>query len=77
MGIGPCWSVPFSNPGQEIQSCYQGPIELVGQISFQLALSREILHQFEIAQDSRQLSQEEYWLQNNLKKHSLALASKG
>jgi len=47
----------------------------VGRITSQLALAREILHQFEIAQDSRQLSQKELWLKNNLKKHSLALAS--
>jgi hypothetical protein len=47
----------------------------VGQISMQLALAREIIHQFEIAQDSRQLSQEELWFKNNLKRHSLALAS--
>jgi hypothetical protein len=47
----------------------------VGQVSFQLALAREILHQFEIAQDNRQLSPGEVWLKNNMKKHSLALAS--
>jgi len=47
----------------------------VGRITTQLALAREILHQLEIAQDSRQLSQEELWYKNNLKKHSLALAS--
>jgi len=47
----------------------------VGQVNFQLALAREILHQFEIAQDSRQLSYAEVWLKNNLKKHSLALAT--
>jgi len=47
----------------------------VGQVSFQLALAREILHQFEIAQDNRQLSPAELWFKNNLKKHSLALAS--
>lgn len=40
----------------------------------QLALAREILHQFEIAQDSLQLSKEELWFKNKLKKHSLALA---
>jgi hypothetical protein len=40
----------------------------------QLALAREILHQFEIAQDSRHLSEEELWFKNKLKKHSLALA---
>jgi mannosylglycoprotein endo-beta-mannosidase len=44
-------------------------------VNFQLALAREILHQFEIAQDNRQLSPGELWLKNNLKKHSLALAS--
>jgi hypothetical protein len=49
--------------------------QVVGRVNFQLALSREILHQFEIAQDSRQLSSGELWLKNNLKKHSLALAS--
>jgi exonuclease III len=46
----------------------------IGQLSMQLALAREILHQFEIAQDSLQLSKEELWFKNKLKKHSLALA---
>jgi hypothetical protein len=49
--------------------------KVVGQVNFQLALAREILHQFEIAQDSRQLSSGELLLKNSLKKHSLALAS--
>jgi len=49
--------------------------QMVGQVNFQLALSREILHQFEIAQDSRQLSSGELWFKNCLKKHSLVLAS--
>jgi len=49
--------------------------QMVGQVNFQLALSREILHQFEIAQDSRQLSSGELWFKNSLKKHSLVLAS--
>ena len=47
----------------------------MGQIKSQLALARQILHQFEIAQDNRQLSPRELWFKNNLKKHSLALAS--
>jgi hypothetical protein len=47
----------------------------VGQISMQLGLSREILHHFEIAQDTCQLAQEEVWSKNNLKKKSLTLAS--
>jgi hypothetical protein len=41
----------------------------------QLELAREILHQLEIAQDSRPLSLLEVWLRNSLKKHSLALTS--
>jgi hypothetical protein len=44
-------------------------------VKFQLALAREILHQLEIDQDNRPLSPGELWLKNNLKKHSLALAS--
>jgi hypothetical protein len=47
----------------------------VGHVNSQLALAREILHQLEIAQDSRNLLPRENWLKNNLKKHSLALAS--
>jgi hypothetical protein len=47
----------------------------VGNISSHLALAREILHQLEIANDSRALSPSEVWFRNNLKKHSLALAS--
>jgi hypothetical protein len=40
-----------------------------------LKLAQEILHQLEIANDSRDLSGRETWFRNNLKKHSLALAS--
>lgn len=47
----------------------------VGHIRSQLDLARELLHQFDIAQDSRSLSPEELWLRNRLKQHSLALAS--
>jgi len=49
--------------------------QVVGQVNFQLALAREILHQFEIAQDSRQQSSQGVRLKSSLKKHSLALAS--
>jgi hypothetical protein len=38
----------------------------------QLDLAKELLHQFEIAQDGRSLSPSEVWLKNMLKKHSLA-----
>jgi exonuclease III len=47
----------------------------VGHIRSQLGLAKELLHQLDIAQESRSLSHEEFWLRNNLKQHSLALAS--
>jgi hypothetical protein len=47
----------------------------VGHVESQLTLAREILYQFEIAQDLRLLTHLELELKNNLKKHSLALAS--
>jgi len=47
----------------------------IGHISSQLSMAREIIHQLDIAQDSRALQPDELWLRNNLKKHSLALAS--
>ena len=47
----------------------------MGHVNSQLALAREVLHQLEIAQDSRELSRLELWLKNKLKPHSLALSS--
>jgi hypothetical protein len=47
----------------------------VGNFSKQRALAREIIYQFELAREFRQLSELEIWLLNRLKKHSLALAS--
>jgi len=41
----------------------------------QLALAREVLHQLEIAQDSRGLCRLELWVKNKLKPHCLALSS--
>jgi hypothetical protein len=46
-----------------------------GNVNFQLALAREILHQLEIANDFRVLTVGGMWLKTSLKKHSLALAS--
>lgn len=46
-----------------------------GHIKSQLLIVKKIIHQLEIAQDSRQLSNEEASLQCKLKKHSLALSS--
>jgi len=39
------------------------------------ALAKEIIHQFDIAQDHRALQSNELWLRNNLKMHALALTS--
>ena len=47
----------------------------IGNIGAQLGIAREIIHQLEIAQDSRQLSEGELWLLHSLRKHSLALSS--
>jgi len=42
----------------------------IGHISSQLLMAKEIIHQFDIAQESRNLQPNELWLRNNLKKHS-------
>jgi hypothetical protein len=47
----------------------------MGNVNFQLALAREILHQLEITNDFQVLTVGEMWLKNSLKKHSLALTS--
>ena len=47
----------------------------VGHVASQLALAKELLHKFEIAQDHRLLSPAENWLKNKLKMQSLLLAS--
>jgi hypothetical protein len=47
----------------------------VGNIKEQLQFAKEILHQLEIAQDSRVLSPPEYCLHCQLKKHALGPAS--
>jgi hypothetical protein len=47
----------------------------IGNSRWQLGLARDIVHQFEIARDHRQLSPSEVWLLNSLKKLSLALSS--
>jgi hypothetical protein len=38
-------------------------------------MAKEIIRQFDIAQESRPLQPNELWLRNNLKRHSLALSS--
>ncbi|WVZ91346.1 LOW QUALITY PROTEIN: hypothetical protein U9M48_037534 [Paspalum notatum var. saurae] len=62
----------FRATSKALQSWSQ---KCIGHMEFQLGLSREILHQFEIAQDMRSLSDREIWLRNHLKKHLLALSS--
>lgn len=47
----------------------------VGKISAQLDEAQELFHRLDIAQDIRPLSEEEAWLRQQVKRHSLALAS--
>jgi hypothetical protein len=49
--------------------------KMLGHVASQLELANELLHQLDIAHDSRGFSAAEAWLHNNLKKHCLALAS--
>ena len=75
----PTGSCPYLTLSQKFKATAKGlqrwSSKTVGNVKFQLALAREILHQFDIAQDNRPLSPGELWLKNNLKKHSLALSS--
>ena len=65
-------SQKFKATARALQSWSQ---KKIGHITSQLALAKEIIHQFDIAQDSRTLQSNELWLRNNLKKHALALTS--
>lgn len=47
----------------------------VGHVNSLLAFAREVLHQLEMAQDSRVVLDNEVWLMNRLEKHTLALSS--
>ena len=47
----------------------------VGHVHSQLALTKEVLHRLEMAQDFRVLIQAEIWLKNRLKKQALLLSS--
>ena len=67
-----CLSLKFKATARALQSWSQ---KKIGHITSQLALAKEIIHQFDIAQDSRPLQPNELWLRNNLKKHTLALTS--
>jgi hypothetical protein len=62
----------FKATARALQSWSQ---KKIGHISSELALAKEIIHQFDIAQDCRTLQPNELWLRNNLKKHALALTS--
>lgn len=52
-----------------------GATKKVGHLKSQLELAKEIIHQLDSAQDNRPLTPMETWVRNNLKKHSLVLAS--
>ena len=62
----------FKATARALQSWSQ---KKIGHISSQLAMAKEIIHQFDIAQDGRTLQPNELCLCNNLKKHVLALSS--
>jgi hypothetical protein len=65
-------SLKFKATARGLQSWSDKRVE---NLKSQLEMAREIIHQFEIARDNRQLSELEMWLLSNLKKHSLALSS--
>jgi hypothetical protein len=73
---GPCPLITLSKKLQATARALQSwSDKKVGNIKLQLELARELLHQLEVAQDSRSLSSSEVWLRNSIKKHSLALSS--
>lgn len=71
---GPCPFVSSANINfvLPVEAC-SGAKKIVGHINSQLALAREVLHQLEIAQDSRVLLAPEVWLRNKLNKHTTEL----
>jgi hypothetical protein len=75
----PAVQCPFATLNSKLKSTARGlqawSAKKVGHISASLALARVLLHQFEIAQDSRGLSPAELSFLLSLKKHSLALSS--
>jgi hypothetical protein len=74
--IGPCPLLTLAAKLKAMARGLQGWSERkVEHVSTQLELAKELMHQLEIAQDYRALSASEVWIHNNLKKHSLALAS--
>jgi hypothetical protein len=77
--VGPPEGCPFISLDNKLKVVVRGlqgwSDMIVGNVTSQLFLARELLHQLEIAHDKRGLSSEETWLKNNLKKHTLALAS--
>lgn len=72
-------SCPFDTLARKFRATVKGlqswSHTKVGHINSQLGLAREVIHQLEIAQDSRPLSRLEKWLHNQLKRHALALSS--
>jgi hypothetical protein len=70
---------PFDTLARKFQATVRGlqswGHKMIGHVGSQLGLAREVLHQLEIAQDNRNLSIQERWLRNEVKRHSLALSS--
>jgi exonuclease III len=73
---GPC---PLVTLSLKLKATAEGLLswskKKVGHVQSQWWLAKEVLHQLEIAQDSRALAENEDWLKNTLKKHCLALSS--
>ena len=75
----PASSCPFDTLSRKFRATVRGlqswSQKKVGHINSQLGMAREIIHQLEIAQDGRPLSNQEKWLYNQLRRHALALSS--
>jgi hypothetical protein len=78
-GSVPTSDCPFQTLNLKLKATARGlhawSAKQVGHVQSQLALAREVLHKFEVAQDERQLTPAENWLKSRLKKHILGLSS--
>jgi hypothetical protein len=79
VGLSAIGSLPLLSLSTKLKATTRGlqswSDKKVGLVASQLELAKELLHQLQIAQDSRVLAPDEVWLRNNLKKHCLALTS--
>jgi hypothetical protein len=64
-------SLKLKATSRSLQSWSQKKVD---HLRSQLLLAKEIIHRFDVAQDSRTLLPNELWLRNNLKRHALGLS---